>query len=185
MSWSFISTQIVKCPRLQPDYQSVKGEHLGNLFNWAKSKSSNILSYWRPWLSYNLLLVKYCKLTSRHLFPCTNWALNKCIFPCSSFLTRYFSDLHSVITLNIFWFVQGNYIVLTALLFYWLAPSNLSYSTWRIYFFNWLCSPFWKHLWGTIAAQHFNVFYQFDNLANSSVAEGPLNSFKTGLKRKS
>ena len=135
MPWSFISSQIVKCPRLQPEYQSVTGEHLGNSFNWARSKGSNILSYWRPWLSYNLLLVKYCKLISRHLFPCTNWALNKCIFPCSSFLTRYFSgDLHSVITLNILWFVQGNYIVLTALLFYWLAPSNLSYSTWGIYF---------------------------------------------------
>lgn len=79
----------MKSPRLPPDYQSVKGEHLDNSFNWARSKASNILSYWKPWLSCNLPLVKYYKLISRHLFPWANQALNKCISPSSSFLTRY------------------------------------------------------------------------------------------------
>lgn len=89
MPWSFISSQIGKCPSVYPDYQSVKGEHLGNPFNWARSKASNILSYWRPWLSYNLPPVNYYKLRSRHLFRQTKWALNKCIFLGSSFLSRY------------------------------------------------------------------------------------------------
>lgn len=117
MPWSFINSQIVKCPSLYPDYQSVRGEHLGNSFNWARSKASNILCYWRPWLSYNLPPVKYYKLISRHLFRWTKWALNKCIFPGSSFLSIYSGNLHSIIILDMLWFVHRNYIVLTALLF--------------------------------------------------------------------
>lgn len=78
----------MKCPRLYPGYQSVIGEDLVYSFKRARSKACNILRYWRASPRYNLSLVKYYKLVSRHLFSWTSWALNECIFPCSSFLTR-------------------------------------------------------------------------------------------------